>query len=310
MRHLARFALVLWCFGMTVSGAYALGADYVKGQIVFVPNSEELSTLANLPNRAHGYFLNWTDVFFYEGDTEAFNRFAADYGKLEKTTLRVVLHPGAKRAQSPWDKAERNIPVEWMLTCGGSRNGKKDSHIDLWLGGRVKLEEVRIPDNIEVASGGEIEQFLAKRPKRQTKNPAPDIKALSPAEAVQRMLKTPVTVEFRVETAGWPCAPIPVGEDPLPPIMLDWDGRLPKGGRFYALLTAKAIRQMHASDKDRPGPEFGHLTADTGYVDRLCKRFQGKGIRVTGRLQPPAPGAAPSETYLLVDSAENITILP
>jgi hypothetical protein len=38
--------------------------------------------------------------------------------------------------------------------------------VDVWLGGRIKLDELRIPANVEVASGGEIEKFVTDREKK------------------------------------------------------------------------------------------------------------------------------------------------
>jgi hypothetical protein len=128
--------------------------------------------------RVHGFWVNETDVFFYDGDTRAFNQFLDAYGKLKSTALQVVLHPGARKARSPWDKAERNIPVTWSLHASfdpldhvpvPNAAGRFYTRIDVWLGSRLKLEDLRIPANIDVASGGEIERFIAERRRQQKK---------------------------------------------------------------------------------------------------------------------------------------------
>jgi hypothetical protein len=38
--------------------------------------------------------------------------------------------------------------------------------VDVWLGGRIKLNELRIPTDIEVVSGGEIEKFVEERKRK------------------------------------------------------------------------------------------------------------------------------------------------
>jgi hypothetical protein len=39
----------------------------------------------------------------------------------------------------------------------------------VWLGSRLKLEDLRIPANIGVASGGEIERFIAEHQRQHKK---------------------------------------------------------------------------------------------------------------------------------------------
>lgn len=131
-----------------------------------------MKDLVNRKRRVHGYWVNETDVFFYDGNTQAFNQFMAGYTKLKNTTLKVVIRPGAKKARSPWDKAERDIPVAWSLHISflplDELDAKKGAgrfytRVDVWLGSRVRLEEMHIPAGIEVVSGGEIEKYLTER---------------------------------------------------------------------------------------------------------------------------------------------------
>ena len=158
-RIIMTLGLLVW-FSLPAALAFGLGKDHTK------------EVIAKRENCVHGYWVNWEDVFFYAGDTAAFNKFIAEYSKMPAVRLRVVIHPGTKKARSPWDKADRNIPVEWSLyvwNTGGLPDPKTPAptQVDLWLGGRVKLEEVTIPDNIEVVSSGEIEKFVEARQKSQ-----------------------------------------------------------------------------------------------------------------------------------------------
>jgi hypothetical protein len=126
-------------------------------------------------------------------------------------------------------------------------------------------------------------------------------------EAFQRDPKQPLTVEFGVESAGCPDGPIPIGEDPLPPILADWDGRLPNGGKFSLLLTAKAIRGLKNVGVDLPAAEPVGLVDQTR-LGFLCKHLKGKGVRVTGLIRASRPGEKYTDYQIIVDDAANFRI--
>jgi hypothetical protein len=164
MRRFAGFVLMVALLGGPTSEALALGADYSKQDLA------SKGQLVKGQKPVHGYWVNWEDVFFYAGDTAAFNQFVAAYSKTKNARLRVVIHAGARKARSPWDKADRDIAADWSLyvwNTGAPVAGSKPAptQVDVWLGSRIKLDELRIPANVEVASGGEIEKFVAKRQK-------------------------------------------------------------------------------------------------------------------------------------------------
>jgi len=131
--------------------ALGLGADHPLGPVgraSYWP--EGLQELANRKDRVHGFFVNAEDFFFYTGDTKALNEFLRDYAKLKDTKLEVILHVGKKRARSPWDKEDRDIPVNWRLYATsrdwikhapGNKVAKDDpaaiTQVDVWLGDRV-----------------------------------------------------------------------------------------------------------------------------------------------------------------------------
>jgi hypothetical protein len=152
----ARIVLALALAILATPAVHAEGGDYPK---------ERLAQQG--ANCVHGYYVNWEDTFFYAGETAAFNKFVEAYGKRDDVKLRVVIHSGTKRARSPWDQGDRDIAVDWSLYVWntGTIDPKNlgPSRVDVWLGSRIKLVELRIPANIEVVSGGEIEKFVARR---------------------------------------------------------------------------------------------------------------------------------------------------
>jgi hypothetical protein len=162
MRQLFVFALIVALFPLSASEALALGRDLPRDYL------EDHGQLVKGQIPVHGFMVNWVDVFFYSGDTADFNRFVEAYSKLENVELRVVIHAGARKARSPWDKEDRDIPVDWSYDVWNTAKGGKPAptRVDVWLGSRIKLADVRIPANVEVVSGGEIEKFVAERKKK------------------------------------------------------------------------------------------------------------------------------------------------
>ncbi len=134
-----------------------MGSDFTPEQIA-----------AQGKNCVHGYWVNLTSVTYFTGDAATLNDHFGTLGLKAKATYatkKVVLHPGPKKASSPWDNAERNISTDWSVTLwlDGGMNPGAHLQIDIWLGGQVKLEDLRIPADVEVVSGGEIEKFIQER---------------------------------------------------------------------------------------------------------------------------------------------------
>ena len=149
---------------VSTADAFALGSDFSKDQL------REKGELVQGQTPVHGYWVNWEDTFFYAGETADLNRFLNAYAQLTGATRRVVIHPGTRKARSPWDAADRDIPNDWSFyrwNAGRIDHGKPaPSRVDVWLGSRIKLDELRIPAEVEVASGGEIERFVEQRQKQ------------------------------------------------------------------------------------------------------------------------------------------------
>ena len=162
----------VWVFGW--------GADHPLDQPVgWSPDwPEGTRELVNREGRVHGYFVNACDIPFFAGDTNAFNEFLEQYAVLRDTPLTLVLHPGRGMAGSPWDK-EKKIPFEWqvnILCRGWSRRYPEPPTADeakyvvlpeLWLGGQIELDKVKVPLNVEVKSSGKIERFIAAHEGKQ-----------------------------------------------------------------------------------------------------------------------------------------------
>jgi hypothetical protein len=111
MARFSLFALALLGWAFTAAEVFALGSDHPKGPV----SGNELwpaglAEVASREDRVHGFWVNETDVFFYNGDSKAFNEFMEGYSKLKGAALRVVLHPGTKKARLPWDRGSVETP--------------------------------------------------------------------------------------------------------------------------------------------------------------------------------------------------------
>jgi hypothetical protein len=154
--------MLLMCLAVA-SNVFALGSDFSAKQIAEVSK-----------HCVHGYWVNELTSYYYRGDAAAFN---AEIKKLDESPLpvmwasrKVILHIGPKKAASPWDKAPRDIATDWSVTTwigeeppAGDGSLPQHQKIEVWLGGNLKLEDLKIPEGYDVVSGREIEEFLAKR---------------------------------------------------------------------------------------------------------------------------------------------------
>jgi hypothetical protein len=144
---------------------------------------EGLKELVNAEGRVRGYsecgIVDSTHAYF-AGAPQDFNSFLARYAQLKDTPLALVLHAGRGMTRSISDE-EQQVPFDWQITvsrlkeAGGGEGHRYVATVDLWLGGQVGLEEIEVPLNLEVRSGGELEAFIeaheAKRQGQETPGP-------------------------------------------------------------------------------------------------------------------------------------------
>ena len=171
--RLAR-SLIVWTMFIATRNAFALGAGHPNDQPVIGSTNwpAGLEKLVNVANRVHGFFVNQEDMFFYSGDTAALSAFLRDYAKLDGVVnKRMIRHNGVGEAKSPW--AKDGLPCDWELyVCpeswhniaelsrGGTNSvevlqkaAKEPGYVvevHVWTGGRLALDQVDIPKNVEV----------------------------------------------------------------------------------------------------------------------------------------------------------------
>jgi hypothetical protein len=168
------WALVSFALIIGTRSTFALGSDYANDRPVMGSTKWPggLDKLINITNRVHGFFVNAEDIFFYTGSAPEFTAFLRDYSRLEGIeSRRLILHGGLGEAKSPWEKSGR--PCDWklyacpkgwhniaVLSKSGTNSvevlqkaAKEPGYIvevHFWSGGRIALEQVDIPKNVEV----------------------------------------------------------------------------------------------------------------------------------------------------------------
>ena len=196
---IAFFTIMLVILAYSVP-AFARGGSHRPGPVHAQDGwPTGLVELLNRDGRVNGYFVNANDFFFFAGDTEAFNEFIKQYATLKNTPLRLILYPGVGMTGSL--SGEKDIPFEWKVSAERWHSDPSDVPtlvtIELRLGGLVQLDKIKIPPNVEVKSGGEIEAFVAEHEAKRKVGPRQETTQSSPE---------------MVETTGRPSGIITTGE--------------------------------------------------------------------------------------------------
>jgi hypothetical protein len=156
MKRWMIFVLVLAAGSMSAKEVFALGSDFTKNQ---------LATFGE--HCVHGFWVNGDTVTYYAGDTAQLNRDLQNCVGGQCKSRKVVIHVGTNRAKSPWDTKPRDIFADWSVNTtddpADEAAPRIRMQIDIWLGSKIKLEDLRIPKGFEVVSGGEVEKFIQDR---------------------------------------------------------------------------------------------------------------------------------------------------
>ncbi len=178
-----RFASAALIAGFGVLGmqnASALGHDFFTNKVASLPGFVEypkgFEELVNGTNRIAGYEVNSESVFFFSGSARDFTSFLEAYSKIRAAEAhQLVLHDGVGQARSPWARSSQ--PCDWKLYSAprgrleafrlmeqgtnspATVRAVAQDHtnyvlaVHFWTGGRIALNEVRIPANIHTSKG-------------------------------------------------------------------------------------------------------------------------------------------------------------
>lgn len=142
-------ALVL----ITGAEAFALLGEHPDAPVSSSQWPEGWAELVNQPSRVYGYFLNWSDQFYFAGDTTACNEFLNHYAALAKRSELVTISSGPGSV-APHLRKE-TLQYDWELGLTGG------SHINVKIlpGGKVKLCELIVPVTLQVQESSALDSF-------------------------------------------------------------------------------------------------------------------------------------------------------
>jgi len=163
-RHLFLKILVyVIALTLTAASSFALGSDHPdKVDAGHWPKG--MSSLVNIPERIHGYFVNAEDVFFFFGDQSMFDDFLEDYAAIDGVVeQKIVVRRGIGEAKSPWDKGKgvrcdwmiRGVPASWEQCDPNAKGYLLEIHI--WEDGRIEVPEGDLPGGVIVERAKDIE---------------------------------------------------------------------------------------------------------------------------------------------------------
>ncbi len=151
--------------------AFALAGEYGPDHPI-IQQTEWPSGLANLLGAWKPVYANWVnfqDNFYFSGDAATFNAFMEAYGKLEGISHTLVLHSGKGEVKDRIGEPA-TYAFDWyvfvvppMIPDGGIAKDhpyKRYVTVNLYLGCSIQLSEIKVPANVKVVSGGEIEKFI------------------------------------------------------------------------------------------------------------------------------------------------------
>jgi hypothetical protein len=105
---------------------------------------------------------------YYAGDVAALNEQLAALAKTnEESPKTVIIHPGTMLVPR-YLEADRDLSTDWLVTTWPGRGDERPvTHlqVDIWLGSRIKLADLRIPTVFDVQSGDEIQAFIDQHKK-------------------------------------------------------------------------------------------------------------------------------------------------
>jgi hypothetical protein len=139
-----------------------------------------VAELASSRNRVKSYGHNFgSDAYYYAGDAKAFNAFLGEYAKLKGVALVLVIHAGLG-VKGRAARTDPDTRFDWLLFIEGlvrRPEPKKDSPaqfpvtLHLYLGDNIGLDEILVPLEVEVRSGGELEDFLSEHTAKRSMFP-------------------------------------------------------------------------------------------------------------------------------------------
>jgi len=183
---------------LVLLGTFVISAQESSAILIQVPAGEfvwdqswpdGLKDLLDTKTRIGGLLANRKARFEYAGGVAKFNEFVSGFSRLKVDSLHVEIHAGP-RLKLDDERIDWRVTVQNELhghlaaimdktrdetslakaIASVAHNRKYRVVIHVWLSDEIGVDDLRIPQNIAVKSGGEIEKFIQEHQNLPTKN--------------------------------------------------------------------------------------------------------------------------------------------
>jgi hypothetical protein len=174
MQPNVRIAAALLLVGLTPAVAWSLGEERFGNEPLSEANYRDwpgVVRAVNHPARVYSTWVNGNEHCYYSGDTADLNDFLQAFSRIEGKTLEVVLRPGPCEAQTFDGQA---VLYDWVLHLVGGitrHMTTRDQGENVWpahpvvticIGEKIKLDELKIPERLQVIGLDESKKRHAK----------------------------------------------------------------------------------------------------------------------------------------------------
>jgi hypothetical protein len=172
LRLIAAITLML----LSVCQGWSMGTERFGNEpFTDVANYVSWPNVMPVINDAHRVYHTWVngnENFYFAGDTTALNAALKKFASIKAERLTVVLRPGPGKTST--FKKEQSLPFNWNLhLLGGiarhmsteelgSNIWDPSPYLHVYVGGAIKLDEIEIPQGVEVLEIADLQSRYAK----------------------------------------------------------------------------------------------------------------------------------------------------
>jgi len=170
-----RFITAVGLLLLAVSNAWGLGTEQVGNEPFSDANYTDWPNVMPVINDTHRVFQQWVngnEHFYFAGDTAALNAALKNFAAVKGERLVVVLRPAPGKATSFQKK--HTVTYNWNLHLLGGISKHMSTlelgnnvwdpnpHLNVYVGGPIKLEAIKIPSGVEVLEIADLQTRYAK----------------------------------------------------------------------------------------------------------------------------------------------------
>jgi len=172
---MTRLLTIIALLSLFASTAFGLGEESVGNEKITGANYEDWPgalAVINDEHRVYRFWVNGNEKFFFSGSTEALNKALVNFSKIKADKRVVVLRPAPATTHN--FSGDHVFEYNWQLHLLGGiakHMSTRDLGENIWdphpylhihVGGKIKLDDIRIPEGVEVLEIADLQSRYAK----------------------------------------------------------------------------------------------------------------------------------------------------